>query len=152
ATKKSWTPTRILEFNRNRFREPTCSCSWRVRAALAVARHGHQVQREKSARHWLVTAFGNENARALTQYLFSTKRHDASPPKISASGRGRCRVADRFADRTRASLPDKAGAHHRWVCPRRRTRHQCALDRSVAVGAPRSAVRRRQPAGRRWQC
>ena len=39
--------------------------------------------------------------------------NETSPPKISASGRGRCRAAGRVADRKRASLSDAAGTLHR---------------------------------------
>ena len=38
----------------------------------------------------------------------------------------------------------------RWLPARRRDRHHCSSDRSVAVGAARPAIHRRQPTGR-WQ-
>ena len=45
---------------------------------------------------------------------------ETSPPKaISASGRGRCRAAGRFAHRMGAGLSDPAGADHRRLCGRR---------------------------------
>ena len=71
---------------------------------------------------------------------------------ISASGRGRCRAAGRVAHRVGASLSDRgrcasivgfaAGGAHR---------HRRAPDGSMAVGAARSAIRRREPAGCRQQ-
>ena len=70
---------------------------------------------------------------------------------ISASGRGRCRAAGRVARRTGASLSDAAGADHRRLSAGWRHRHRCAPDRSMAVGAARPAIHRREPAGRRRQ-
>ena len=79
------------------------------------------------------------------------ERHETSPPKFSASGRGRCRAAGRLAHRVGASLSDAAGAHDRRLCRRRRGRHRRAPDRSMAVGAARPAIRHREPAGCRQQ-
>ena len=70
---------------------------------------------------------------------------------ISASGRGRCRAADRLARRVGASLSGAAGALHRRLCRRWHGRHHRAPDRSMAVGAARPAIRHREPAGRRHQ-
>src|SRR5262249_59827671 len=44
----------------------------------------------------------------MTRGVFQKK---PSPPKFSASGRGRCRAACRLAHRGRASLSDAAGDH-----------------------------------------
>ena len=71
--------------------------------------------------------------------------------KFSASGRGRCRAAGRVAHRAGASLSDAAGAHHRWLCRRRRDRHRRAPDRSMAVGAAWPAIHHREPARCRQQ-
>ena len=65
--------------------------------------------------------------------------------------RGRCRAAGRITDREGASLSDAAGAHHRRFSPRRRGRHRRSPDRSVAVGAARPAIHRREQAGRGQQ-
>ena len=42
--------------------------------------------------------------------------YETSPPKFSASGRGRCRAAGRVAHRMGASLSDAAGALDRRLC------------------------------------
>jgi ABC-type uncharacterized transport system substrate-binding protein len=67
--------------------------------------------------------------------------NETSPPTISASGRRRCRIASGIAHRAGAGLSDAAGAYHRRLCRRRRCRHRRAPDRSMAVGAARSAIR-----------
>src|SRR5262249_8699126 len=55
-------------------------------------------------------------------------------------GRGRCRTPGRIADSRGASLSDAAGAHRCWLPARRRCGHHGAPDRSMALGAVRSAV------------
>ena len=70
---------------------------------------------------------------------------------ISASGGGRCRAAGVVAHRMGASLSDAAGAIDRRLSRRRRERHRRAPDGSMAVGAARPAIHRREPARRRHQ-
>src|ERR1700704_4300429 len=64
------------------------------------------------------------------------KRHETSPPTISASGRRRCRAAGRVVLRLGASLSDANGAHRRHFSRRRLERHRRTTDRSMAVGTP----------------
>src|ERR1041385_7583958 len=74
-----------------------------------------------------------------------------SPPHIPAPGLGcRC-VAGRVARCLGASLSIAAGAHHRRLSPRRGHRHPGAPDGSMAVGAPRPAIHRRESSGRQRQ-
>src|SRR5215831_6419628 len=77
--------------------------------------------------------------------------HETSPPTISASGRRRCRAPGRIAHREGASLSGAAGAHHRRLSRRWPGRHPRPPDQSMAVGAARSAIHCREPAGRRQQ-
>src|SRR5262249_34331618 len=60
---------------------------------------------------------------------------------------GRAREqAPRGAQRARpADLSDAAGAHRCWLPARRRCGHHGAPDRSMALGAARSAVHHREP-------
>ena len=58
---------------------------------------------------------------------FQEERHQTSPSSFSASGSRRCRASFRLADRTSASVSDEAGAHHCWLCRRRRIRHRRGL-------------------------
>src|SRR5262249_23799916 len=67
-------------------------------------------------------------------------RHETSPPKFFASGRGRCRAAGGLADREGAKLSGAAGAHHRAVRSSRFDRHRRASDGSMVVGAARAAI------------
>jgi Tripartite tricarboxylate transporter family receptor len=57
----------------------------------------------------------------------------AGPPPVSPSRRGRCRGADRVADRMGASVSHAASAHDRSVPGRRLDRHCRAPDGSVAL-------------------
>ena len=61
--------------------------------------------------------------------------NEISPPKISASGRGRCRAASLVARREGASLSDAAGALIVGAPPGGVADIRCATDRSVVVGA-----------------
>src|SRR5215831_13696334 len=74
-------------------------------------------------------------------------RHETSPPTISASGRWRCRAADRVTHRAGASISDTAGADHRGLPRGGRGRHHRASYRSMALGAARPTIRHREPAG-----
>ena len=77
--------------------------------------------------------------------------HDNSAPPISASGSRCCRPVGDLADRTGAELSGADGAHHRASSCRRHVRHVRAPAGSMAVGAARPAIHRREPAGRRHQ-
>src|SRR6516164_9162186 len=70
--------------------------------------------------------------------------HETSPSKFAASGRWRRRSAGSLALGFRASLSDAASAHHRRICPQWCYRNNGALDRTMAVGASRSTVYRRE--------
>ena len=70
-------------------------------------------------------ACGQALAPAKTVRLASLRTDGGAAMKlprrtISASGRGCCRAAGGVAHRKGASLSDAAGAHHRWLCARRR--------------------------------
>src|SRR5437763_7329915 len=87
---------------------------------------------------------------------FATSRHlggrdETSPPEISPASRRRRGPPDSAADRESASLSDTAGADHRWLCGWRPGRHRRPPHRSLAVGAAWTAIRDREPAGRRYQ-
>jgi putative ABC transport system substrate-binding protein len=72
------------------------------------------------------------------------ERPFVTPPHILASGRGRCRAASHVPRCTGANLSDAAGAHHCGICPRWCHRHHGTPDRTMAVGAARSTVYRRE--------
>ena len=76
---------------------------------------------------------------------------ESSSQKFPAPCGRRRRSAARHAARVRASLSVAAGAHHRRLSAGQRRRRRLAPDQSVAVGAARPAVRRREPAGRRLE-
>jgi hypothetical protein len=79
------------------------------------------------------------------------ERHETSPPKLSATRRGRRRGAGHSAIRLGADLSDAAGPNSRRHRRRWRARHPRPLDRAMALRAARPAIRRREPAGRRQQ-
>src|SRR6516165_7698139 len=72
-------------------------------------------------------------------------QNETSPPKFSASGRGRCRAAGLRADRESASLSDAAGASDRAVRARRGVRHHGPPDGTMAVGVAWPAIYHREP-------
>src|SRR6266576_1850290 len=69
---------------------------------------------------------------------------EASPSTISASGSGRCRATGRATHRKGADLSIAAGTHHRRVPGRWGNGHSRTPDGTMAVGAPRAAVRHRE--------
>src|SRR5262249_61386732 len=66
------------------------------------------------------------------------------PPTSSASGRRRCRATGHVEHRKGANLSDAASAPHRRIRPQWCYRHYGALGRTMAVGASRSTVYRRE--------
>jgi hypothetical protein len=70
----------------------------------------------------------------------------APAPSISGPGSRRCRAAGRPALRVGADLSNAAGAHRCWLPAWRRRGHHGATDRSMALGAARSAVHHRKSA------
>ena len=77
--------------------------------------------------------------------------HEASPPRIPASGRGRRRAAGSLARRMGASLSVAAGELDRVRSRRRHTRHHRAARGPSDVSAARPVGGHRQPSRRRRQ-
>ena len=78
-------------------------------------------------------------------------RHEARPPQILASGRGRRRAPGHNAGFERTKLSRATGTSACRLSARRHRRPHRAANRSMAVGTARSAIRDREPAWRRQQ-
>src|SRR5262245_24703866 len=76
-------------------------------------------------------------------------RYETSPENFLAPGRRRCRAVGRIAHRVGASLSGAPSTHHRRLSRRGPHRHRCARDGTMALGASRPPIRRREP---RWRC
>jgi hypothetical protein len=77
--------------------------------------------------------------------------YETSAPPISAIRRSRCCRSHPSETRIGAGLSNQVGARHRAVRGWRFDGHRRAPDKSMAVGAPRPAIRRREPVWSRHQ-
>ena len=79
--------------------------------------------------------------------------HDGGTPpsKIPASGGQYGRAPGRIAFRLGSVLSVTASAHHRRLSCRRHCRYRRASGRTMSLGKIKSAVRYREPSGRRHQ-